>query len=143
MRPLSAARSTASEDGAETAASIGIPAITAFCTSSKDARPLTIRTVPRSGSSPERRACPTTLSTALCRPTSSRRHSSSPSAEKSPAACSPPVLSKTRWAARSRSGRAVSTSAPIRSGSSATDQAAVVRTASRLALPHRPHEDVV
>lgn len=43
------ARSTASDDRAETAARIGIPAITAFCTSSNEARPLTIKTVPRRG----------------------------------------------------------------------------------------------
>ena len=56
VSPVSAARSTASEDGAETAASKGIPAMTAFCTSSNDARPLTIRTVSRRGSRPDSRA---------------------------------------------------------------------------------------
>lgn len=38
------------DDGTESAASIGIPAMTALGTSSNEARPLTIRTVPRSGS---------------------------------------------------------------------------------------------
>ena len=49
VTPCSSARSAASEDGAETAASTGAPAIAAFCTSSKDARPGTIRTVPAAG----------------------------------------------------------------------------------------------
>jgi hypothetical protein len=70
--PDFAASSAASDDGAGTAASTGIPAITAFCTSSKDARPLTSSTQPASGSLPSRSAQPTTLSTALCLPTSSR-----------------------------------------------------------------------
>ena len=43
------ARSTASDDGADTAAITGTPAMTAFCASSKDARPLTRRTVPDNG----------------------------------------------------------------------------------------------
>ena len=43
VRPESSARSAASDDGADTADSIGIPAITAFCTSSKLARPDTCR----------------------------------------------------------------------------------------------------
>ncbi len=46
MSPDWLARSTASEDGADTAASTGMPAITAFWVSSKDARPLTSSTVP-------------------------------------------------------------------------------------------------
>ena len=48
--PASSASSTARLDGAETAASVGIPAIIAFWVSSKLARPLTISTQPDSGS---------------------------------------------------------------------------------------------
>ena len=55
-------------DGADTATSIGMPATTAFCTSSNDARPLTQSTCADSGSAPLRSIRPTTLSTALCRP---------------------------------------------------------------------------
>ena len=44
MMPTSRASSTARDDGAETAASTGMPAIAAFCVSSKLARPLTIST---------------------------------------------------------------------------------------------------
>src|ERR671912_491085 len=47
--PTSRASSTASDDGADTAASTGMPAITAFWVSSNDARPLTRRTVALSG----------------------------------------------------------------------------------------------
>ena len=96
VSPISLARSTASDDGADTAASAGIPAITAFCTNSNDARPLTISVMPVSGSRPSPSAHPITLSTALCLPTSSRTHHRSPSASNSAAACSPPVRSKTR-----------------------------------------------
>ncbi len=53
--------------------------MTAFCTSSKLARPETCSTVPRSGSRPSRAARPMTLSTALCRPTSSRTTIGAPS----------------------------------------------------------------
>ncbi len=48
-----------------------MPAVTAFCTSSKPARPLTTRQA-AAGSSPASTRAPITLSTALCRPTSSR-----------------------------------------------------------------------
>ena len=43
------ASSTASDEGADTAASTGTPAITAFWASSNDARPDTMRTVPAAG----------------------------------------------------------------------------------------------
>ncbi|CAM5602961.1 hypothetical protein SCALM49S_05803 [Streptomyces californicus] len=144
VSPASAARSTASDDGAETAASAGIPAITAFCAGSNEARPETSSTARDRGSRWSVSARPTSLSTALCRPTSSRTSSSSPSSENNAAACRPPVRSKTRCAARSRSGRADSSSGGIRTGgASATGCRVVVRTASRLALPHRPHDEVV
>ena len=63
--PVSVATSTASDDGAETAARNGIPAIDAFWVSSKLARPDTTSTTPRSGSRPSASAQPMTLSTAL------------------------------------------------------------------------------
>jgi hypothetical protein len=103
--PVSTASSTASDDGAETAASTGTPAIAAFCTSSNDARPETISTWPAAGTRPCSSAQPSTLSTALCRPTSSRTTSGEPSAVNSPAACRPPVESNSRWLLRSTSGR--------------------------------------
>jgi len=65
VSPISLARSTASDDGADTAARAGTPAITAFCTSSKEARPLTTRVAPVRGRRPALSAHPTTLSTAL------------------------------------------------------------------------------
>ena len=52
------------------------------------------RQVSLSGSRPSRNAQPTTLSTALCRPMSSRRHLIVPSRVNKPAACTPPVASK-------------------------------------------------
>ena len=118
--PDSSASSAASEDGADTAARTGSPAIRAFWVSSNDARPLTSSTHPASGSRPSRRAQPITLSTALCLPTSSRIASRAPAAVKIPAACRPPVLAKTRWAARSRPGRAASTPGATRTWSADT-----------------------
>ena len=104
VRSLALASSTARLEGAETAERIGIPAITPLCTSSIDARPLTCRTCPRKGRSCSRAANPTTLSTALCRPTSSRTTTGVPSTRNSPAACRPPVRWNAAWAAASRSG---------------------------------------
>ena len=118
--PDSSASSAASDDGADTAASMGRPAISAFWVSSNDARPLTSSTQPASGSRPARRAQPITLSTALCLPTSSRRTSRLPVAVKIPAACSPPVLAKTRWASRSRPGMAASAAGATRTWSADT-----------------------
>ena len=68
--PLAFASSTARLDGAPTATRTGQPATAAFWTSSKDARPLTRRIEPANGSRPSRKAHPTTLSIALCLPTS-------------------------------------------------------------------------
>src|ERR1044072_5345329 len=96
VMPCSSASSTASDDGAETAASTGIPAIAAFCTSSNDARPDTISTVPPSGTRPSSSAHPVALSTALCLPTSSRTTSGSPPTVKRAAPCRPPVGPHTR-----------------------------------------------
>jgi hypothetical protein len=118
VRPAWLARSTASEDGAETAASTGIPAITAFCVSSKEARPLTSSTVPDSGIRSFSTAQPMTLSTALCLPMSSRTTSMVPSASNSAAPCRPPVLANTRCDLRRWSGIAVSASAVTTVGSS-------------------------
>ncbi|OLT04209.1 hypothetical protein BJF90_24060 [Pseudonocardia sp. CNS-004] len=143
MRPHSAASSTASEDGADTAASTGTPAITAFCASSNDARPDTTSTPPFAGIPRCMSAQPSTLSTALCRPTSSRTTIGSPAAVKSPAACSPPVLSKTRCRSRSTSGSAATTSGSTCTGSSAGEWRVRRRTASSDALPHTPHDEVV
>src|SRR6185295_11767751 len=67
-------------------------------------RPLTMSTVPDSGSRSPSTPQPTSLSTALCRPTSSRVATSDPSAVNSPAACSPPVTSNRPWADRNASG---------------------------------------
>ena len=89
-----------------------MPAMSAFWVSSNEARPDTMSTVPRRGSRPLVSAHPTTLSTALWRPTSSRSTRSSPVApSNSPAACSPPVLANTSWCSRSRSGNVASRSA--------------------------------
>ncbi len=143
VRPPSSASDAASEDGADTAASSGTPIMIAFCASSNEARPLTSRMWPASGRRPERSAHPATLSTALCRPTSSRSTSSVPSAVNRPAACSPPVLRNTRWASLSRSGREASTAGETRTGSAATSNADLTRIASMLSLPHTPQALVV
>ena len=103
-------------------------------------RPETIRIRPERGSSPSRNARPTTLSTALCRPTSSRTASSPPPASNSPAACRPPVRSNARCAARRAPGRprivARSTVGPASTGPQRT------ATWSSVALPQTPQLDV-
>ena len=111
MIPDSSASETASDDGADTAASTGIPASSAFWVNSNDARPLTSSTDALSGTRSCSSAQPMTLSTALCRPMSSRTTSMVPSAENSAAACSPPVLAKTFCALRSWPGIALSVAA--------------------------------
>src|SRR6266851_1077177 len=143
VRPPSSASEAASEEGADTAASTGTPIMIAFCASSNEARPLTSSTWPDSGSRPERSAQPATLSTALCRPTSSRSASSVPSGVNRPAACRPPVRLNTRCASLSRSGSPASTAGETRTGSAATSKVDRVRIASMLSLPHTPHALVV
>ena len=137
----SSASSTASDDGAPTATRIGQPATDAFCTSSKDSRPLTQRSRLSSGSSPSRNAQPTTLSIALWRPTSSRTHSSSPSAVKSPVAWRPPVAANARCASRKRSGSADTSSRPTRR--SLVTGGAWTAIASIAPFPQTPQEDEV
>src|SRR5579864_6242286 len=132
VMPADSASSTASDDGADTAASSGIPAISAFCASSNEARPDTMSRWERSGSRRSVAAQPITLSTALCRPTSSRRHTSAPESSNSPAACNPPVRSNTRCASRIRPGSAHSTSTGTRIASSRTGHCARVPMASML-----------
>ena len=85
------ARVTARLDGAPTAAMTGIPAITDFCTSSKLALPLTSRISCDNGRRPASNSAPISLSSALCRPTSSNRRRSRPSVSNKAAACNPPV----------------------------------------------------
>ena len=96
---------------------VPIPATAAFWTISKLTRPDTSRTqsarADRSGGSSGRgrrppvaaRAKePTTLSTALWRPTSSRTHQGRPRRSNRPAVWSPPVRSKPCWSCRRASG---------------------------------------
>ena len=76
----SRARSTARLDGADTATMPATPAATAFCTISNETRPLTTSRRSAAGNRPSSSARPITLSTALCRPTSSRTAMRSPAA---------------------------------------------------------------
>ena len=120
-----------------------MPAMTAFWVSSNDARPLTSRTVPVSGIRSFSSAQPMTLSTALCRPMSSRTTSMVPSASNSAAPCRPPVLAKTFCALRSWSGMADNVSDATTVGSSPGEWRLMVRMASIEPLPQTPHDDVV
>ena len=76
--PKRSAAATARLDGADTAHNTGIPATAAFWTSSNDSRPDTSSTSFASGSDRSSTAAPTSLSSALCRPTSSRTATRSP-----------------------------------------------------------------
>ena len=119
---------------------IGIPATAAFWTISKLTRPETIRIRSLRGSSPASTCEPITLSSALCRPTSSRMAMSSPAGENSAAACRPPVSSNARCAARSRSGRARIT---VRATTGPSGRGSQRRATSSMdALPQMPHDAV-
>ena len=93
-----------------------------------------------SGIAPASTCEPTSLSSALCRPTSSRIAISSPFGAKRPAACSPPVSSNAFWAARSRSGSArITARATTGPSGRGSDRRA---TSSIDALPQIPHDAV-
>ena len=140
--PAAAARSIARLDGAPTAATIGMPAASAFWTSSKLARPLNISTPAATGKRPPSSNRPTSLSTALWRPTSSCTASSAPSSENSAAACSPPVLSKVACAARKAPGRPWITAAVTRAPASRRFAPPLSRPSSP-ARPQTPHAALV
>ena len=139
MIPRSPASSTASDVGAPTPTRIGDPARAAFCTSSNASRPLTQSTRSPSGRASSSSAQPTTLSIALWRPTSSRTWSSSPAAENSPVAWSPPVRSKVGW--RRRSGSSASSARGIEGPPDTTG--AIASTSSSAPLPQMPQDEVV
>ena len=80
-----------------------------------------------------------TLSTALCRPTSSRTTTRVPSASNSPAACSPPVLPKPGCCSASRSG---SESTVSRSSVTGGAGAAAASTSWTVSVPHTPQAEL-
>ena len=104
--PRSRASSTASDDGAPTATSIGQPATAAFCTSSNESRPLTQSTCSRERQQPlaerpaddlvERVVPADVLAQAEQRAVARRR---------GPVACRPPVAANAACAARKASGQ--------------------------------------
>ena len=109
---------------------------------SNDDRPLTTSTWRLNGKKALRERVPQrTLSTALCRPTSSRTTSKRPVSSKSAAACRPPVRSKARWARRIASGIAAITSRRFAGRRRSAIGSSRVRIASIVALPHRPQLD--
>ncbi len=113
------------------------------CVNSKLARPDTIRTVPLRGSLPSLTAHPTTLSTALWRPTSSRRrHLAAPPVEQR-RGVQPTGLLEHVLRRPSRSGNVARSAGSSTRSSWCTACCEVVRTASMLALPHSPQELVV
>ena len=83
---------------------------------------------------------PTTLSTALCRPTSSRTTTRVPSASNSPAACSPPVRPNPGCCSRSRSGSASTRVEVERAPASAG--AAAASTSWTVSVPHTPQAEL-
>jgi hypothetical protein len=99
------AKSTARLDGAETATMCRIPATAAFCTISNPRRPEITKTHSGKGSRRFNPAQPTSLSTALCRPTSSRTTRAAPDRSNRPAPCKPPVSENRAWCWRRESGR--------------------------------------
>jgi hypothetical protein len=85
------ASSIASEDGPPMKTTAGIPATIAFCTISKLPRLLTARIASANGFSLARTNEPIVLSTALWRPTSSRKRSRLAARSNNAAPCTPPV----------------------------------------------------
>ena len=101
VMPEALARSIARELAAETLATICRPAAAAFCTTSKEARPLTTSsTASLPGMRPAMSSAPTALSMALWRPMSSYATSTFPLASQSAAAWMPPVRAKLGCSAR-------------------------------------------
>src|SRR6478736_2327543 len=92
--PKRAAVDTANELGADTPTTPDRPAISAFCTISKLVLPLTTSSAPVAGNWPSSKSRPMALSTALCRPMSSRTTPRPALGRATPAACKPPVRSK-------------------------------------------------
>src|SRR3984885_10173903 len=76
--PKRRARSSASEVGADTETSVSAPKIAALATISNEHR-LVMTKKPLSGARPARASAPIALSSALCRPTSSRTRTIAPS----------------------------------------------------------------
>ncbi len=98
------------------------------------------------GSCFSRNADPRTLSTALCRPTSSRSINSSPAGVNRPAAWTPPVFSKSFCCSSRIPGSAARTAASIIGCSAAAviEKCEDLCTASMEAVPQIPHAlDVV
>ena len=92
--------------GAPTAASTPMSATTAFCTISKPIRPLT-QSSGTAGERPASTRAPTTLSTALCRPTSSRTTS-----ERARARRTAPRRAGRRWSRRPAAPRGAGPAGP-------------------------------
>src|SRR5688572_7511133 len=143
VMPADSANSTASVEGAPMAATTGQPAIMAFCSSSKLARPDSSSTRWLQGNSPASSAAPTSLSMALCRPTSSRLAINSPSAVNSPTACMPPVSAKPACDFFKVSGSPRNTDSLTISSLEIRRSPALAVTASMEALPQTPQLDVV
>ena len=118
-----------------------MPAAHAFCTISKLARPLAKRARSTAGSAPSSSSRPTTLSTALWRPMSSRTTIGSPRRSHAAAACTAPVRPNKVWAATARSGSEASTSSDHGAWSGSGSSRA--RSSSIAVEPHMPQDDVV
>ena len=125
--PARSANSIASDDGADTPATSGSRAASAFCTISNEIRPDTSSTWPASGQRFSRRQKPSTLSTALCRPTSSRATSSVPVRDRTAPPRGDRPCARSR-AARPRAAPAAAGTAPRRS---ARDRGSAARTRAR------------
>ena len=124
----------------ETPATSGMPATAAFWTTSNETRPDTSMILLPSGHSFGAR-WPTALSTALCRPMSSRIAANVPAASKTAAAWRPPVSAKATC--RDAMSRIMAPSeSPVTTGPSGGFLAAIL-TASIEAFPQTPHDELV
>src|SRR6266542_2700797 len=141
VTPNSRDSSMANDDGPPTEATVGMPAMIAFCTISKLARLLTARMASCSGVALSRTNEPITLSTALWRPTSSRTRRRAPARSKIAAPCTEPVAWKAGWASWSWAGRRWTTSRSMASRGGRGE--VTTRRDSIDVLPQMPQLDVV
>src|SRR3984957_3560347 len=135
VTPLACARSMASEVGAESATSVEAPKIAALATISNEQR-LVMTKKPSAGATPLLMSAPINLSSALCRPTSSRKATIAPSRSHQAAPWTARVSALSGCLSSSACNAAL-TAAGSTGGPLATGDRAAGREA-RSAMPHRP-----
>ena len=129
--------------GALTATTAPKPAAQAFCTISKLARPLTNRPEPARRQPPSSSSRPTTLSTALWRPTSSRTTSGVAGRVEGGGGVHRAGGANSAWPRAHRVGHLGQHVEVERAGVAAAARSRARELGRAPAVPHSPHDDVV